>query len=62
MKNVNLIISPQTKVGELLDAYPELEKVLFELSPAFSKLKNPILRKNGSPYRFVTTSCYCWET
>jgi hypothetical protein len=41
----NLIISPQTKVGELLDAYPELEKVLFELSPSFAKLKNPILRK-----------------
>jgi len=40
-----MIISPQTKVGELLDAYPELEKVLFELSPAFAKLKNPILRK-----------------
>lgn len=45
MKKENLIISPQTKVGELLDAYPELEKVLFELSPAFAKLKNPILRK-----------------
>lgn len=40
-----LIISPQTKVGELLDAYPDLEKVLFELSPVFAKLKNPILRK-----------------
>lgn len=40
-----LIITPQTKVGELLDAYPELERVLFELSPAFAKLKNPILRK-----------------
>jgi hypothetical protein len=40
-----MIISPQTKIGELLDAYPELEKVLFELSPAFAKLKNPILRK-----------------
>lgn len=45
MNKGNLIISPQTKVGELLDAYPELEKVLFELSPAFAKLKNPILRK-----------------
>ena len=38
-------ITPQTKVGELLDAYPELEGVFFELSPAFAKLKNPILRK-----------------
>ncbi len=45
MKEGKLIISPQTKVGELLDNYPELEKVLFELSPAFAKLKNPILRK-----------------
>jgi hypothetical protein len=45
MSHNNLIITPQTKVGELLDAYPELEKVLFELSPAFAKLKNPILRK-----------------
>jgi hypothetical protein len=40
-----LIISPKTKVGELLDAYPQLESVLIDLSPAFAKLKNPILRK-----------------
>ena len=40
-----LIISPKTKVGELLDAYPQLEGVLLDLSPAFAKLKNPILRK-----------------
>ncbi|HLN20686.1 MAG TPA: DUF1858 domain-containing protein [Bacteroidales bacterium] len=39
------VISPKTKVGELLDAYPELEAVLMELSPAFHKLKNPVLRK-----------------
>ncbi len=41
----NLVISPKTKVGELLDAYPQLEGVLIDLSPAFAKLKNPILRK-----------------
>lgn len=40
-----LVISPKTKVGELLDAYPELENELLDLSPAFAKLKNPILRK-----------------
>ncbi|WP_423130267.1 DUF1858 domain-containing protein [Gaoshiqia sp. Z1-71] len=40
-----LIITPKTKVGELLDAFPFLEDVLLELSPAFAKLKNPILRK-----------------
>jgi hypothetical protein len=40
-----LIISPRTKVGELLDAYPQLEKILMDMSPMFEKLKNPILRK-----------------
>jgi hypothetical protein len=41
----NLVISPKTKVGELLDTYPQLESVLLDLSPAFARLKNPILRK-----------------
>lgn len=40
-----LLISPKTKIGELLDAYPALESVLMEVAPAFNKLKNPILRK-----------------
>lgn len=40
-----IIISPKTKVGQLLDAYPHLESVLMGLSPAFEKLKNPVLRK-----------------
>jgi hypothetical protein len=40
-----MVISPKTKVGELLDTYPELESVLMEMSPAFEKLKNPILRR-----------------
>lgn len=40
-----IIISPKTRIGELLDSYPDLESVLMELSPAFEKLKNPILRK-----------------
>jgi hypothetical protein len=45
MAEPKVIISPKTKVGELLEAYPELEKVLISMSPAFEKLKNPILRK-----------------
>ena len=45
MTDSRLIISPKTKVGELLDAYPLLESVLIEMSPAFEKLKNPILRR-----------------
>jgi hypothetical protein len=40
-----LIITPQTKIAELLNVYPELEGVLIDLAPAFKKLQNPILRK-----------------
>ena len=40
-----MIISPKTKIGELLETYPELESVLIEMSPAFKKLRNPVLRR-----------------
>ena len=40
-----LIITPRTKVHELLTAYPELEDVLIEIAPVFKKLKNPVLRR-----------------
>lgn len=42
---MQLIITPKTKIYDLLDAYPELEDVLIELVPLFKKLKNPILRR-----------------
>lgn len=45
MTELKLIISPKTKVGELLQAYPELEPLLISLSPMFEKLKNPVLRR-----------------
>lgn len=38
-------ITPKTKIYDLLEAYPQLEEILIELVPAFSKLKNPILRR-----------------
>jgi uncharacterized protein DUF1858 len=38
-------ILPSTKVGALLDRYPELEDVLIGLAPPFKKLRNPLLRK-----------------
>jgi uncharacterized protein (DUF2249 family) len=38
-------ITPETKVGVLLDQFPQLENELLEISPAFKKLQNPILRK-----------------
>jgi len=40
-----LIITPRTKVMQLIEAYPALEDVLISYVPAFSKLKNPVLRK-----------------
>jgi hypothetical protein len=43
--NEKLKITPLTRIGDLLDAFPELEDVLIGLAPAFSKLKNPILRR-----------------
>ena len=44
-KNEKLIITPKTKVLQLIETYPELENVLIEYAPAFKKLKNPVLRK-----------------
>jgi hypothetical protein len=38
-------ILPSTRVGALLDRYPQLEDVLIALAPPFKKLKNPLLRK-----------------
>ena len=43
--NKSLLITPKTKVLELIEAYPQLEEVLINYVPAFEKLKNPILRK-----------------
>ena len=40
-----LLINPKTKIGDLLDRYPELEDVLIDLVPTFKKLRNPVLRK-----------------
>lgn len=38
-------ITLQTKIAEFLDNFPELENTLIDLSPAFVKLRNPILRR-----------------
>ncbi len=40
-----LIITPKTKIYDLLESYPELEDVLLSSAPEFKKLKNPVLRK-----------------
>lgn len=40
-----LAITPETKIGELLEAYPEVEAKLIDWVPAFSRLRNPVLRR-----------------
>ncbi len=40
-----LIITPKSKVLQVIEAYPHLEEVLISHVPAFKKLKNPVLRK-----------------
>ena len=40
-----VIITPKTRIFDLLEAYPELEEVLIEAAPQFRKLRNPVLRK-----------------
>jgi hypothetical protein len=42
---MSLLITPQTKVGDLLAAYPALEEILIAQSPHFARLRNPILRR-----------------
>lgn len=43
--NTELIITPKTKVLQMIEAYPQLEAVLIDYVPAFKKLQNPVLRK-----------------
>lgn len=45
METTNLIITPKTKVMDVIENYPQLEATLINYVPAFEKLKNPILRR-----------------
>lgn len=40
-----MIITPKSKLMQVLDEFPQLEDRLIEYIPAFKDLKNPILRK-----------------
>jgi len=44
-KDVAPDITPATRIGALLDAFPDLEEVLIETAPVFKKLRNPVLRR-----------------
>jgi curved DNA-binding protein CbpA len=39
------LITPDSKVGEMLERYPQLEETLISISPAYQALKNPVLRR-----------------
>ena len=41
----NSLITPKTRIYDLLEVYPELEEVLIASAPPFNKLKNPLLRR-----------------
>lgn len=40
-----MIITPETKVGDVLDAFPEAEEALIAIAPKFKALRNPVLRR-----------------
>jgi hypothetical protein len=42
--NHQLIITPRTKILQLIEAYPGIEEVLIGYVPAFGKLRNPVLK------------------
>jgi hypothetical protein len=42
---MSLTIGPETTVGALLTAFPELEGVLIDMASAFAKLRNPVVRR-----------------
>jgi hypothetical protein len=46
MSQSKIEINPSVTVHALLEAYPELEKVLIGIAPPFKKLKNPLLRRS----------------
>ena len=42
---MEFVITPETKVGDLLDEIPEAEDALISIAPKFKALKNPVLRR-----------------
>jgi hypothetical protein len=39
------MITPETRIGALLEQYPGIEEELIRVAPAFAKLRNPVLRQ-----------------
>jgi hypothetical protein len=38
-------ITPDTRIGDFLEAHPDLQEALIARVPAFAKLRNPVLRR-----------------
>jgi hypothetical protein len=45
MTDCTATITPDSRLGDLLERWPDLERVLVELSPHFEALRNPVLRR-----------------
>ena len=41
----DLLITPESKVAEVLEQFPQLEETLIAMAPPFKKLRNPVLRR-----------------
>lgn len=44
-KTIKVVINADTKLFDILEAYPELEEYIMGLAPPFKNLRKPILRK-----------------
>lgn len=40
-----MAITPDTKIGDFLEAHPDLQEALIARVPEFAKLRNPVLRR-----------------
>jgi hypothetical protein len=45
MPDSDIAVTPDSKLGELLERWPELQEVLVQMSPHFRALQNPVLRR-----------------
>lgn len=45
-KDYELMITPETKIWDMISSYPQLEEKLISIAPGYSKPKNPVLRKS----------------
>ncbi len=57
-----LIITPKTKIYDLLEAYPELEDILISSAPEFKKLKESCFTKNNCTYYQYWSGSNYWRT